>query len=438
MSSRRGRQRPKKSSRKRGKPASLQWWYIVLAIMIFAAGAKEFRSNIPTSIVMLAAACYMLYRTYARVKQAYVKQGNCDSVPACTQNASEPPIPEADKKYYQPDSYYTDIIASGTMFERKVIPFAERKKISYPSATGLYVAEILLLQYCSYGNYPHPETGYPGFWWFDYGIRNVEAALQSLAERGYIEFGSAADQLPALTVAQLKDLASKYEIPAKGKKADLVAAIRNGIPPEALESEIPDQKYKLTAKGQAELEANEYVTYMHSAPDKTVEDDTYGEPFNVWTINKALAEQNRTDWKNVIWEEYTRLSYKYMSEGKWGLYRNVRYSMFYFSMYEGRYTDALRFCSEVFFYDMNLDLPTIAPGVVRYAQRCYKKAGLSIDEASDLVSGAVAGLYSPERYVPYNDATHIIVALLSGDVGTAVAMLEQDYPDVNLQSLSKF
>ena len=57
-------------------------------------------------------------------------------------------IPEQDKKYYQQDSYYTDTVFTGTQFEKKVVLFENRKKTAIPSKTGLYPAEILLLEYC--------------------------------------------------------------------------------------------------------------------------------------------------------------------------------------------------------------------------------------------------------------------------------------------------
>lgn len=113
-------------------------------------------------------------------------------------------VPESEKKYYQPDGYYTAKIYEGTPFEKTVITFDERKKTSIPSERGLYVAEILLLEYCSYGKYPAPSNGYPGFWWFEYGIRDVAAALKSLELRGFIKYGSPYDTLTGWKVADLK------------------------------------------------------------------------------------------------------------------------------------------------------------------------------------------------------------------------------------------
>lgn len=166
--------------------------------------------------------------------------------------SSEPPIPAEEKRYYQPDSYYTALSYPGTQFERRVVPFQERKSISYPSKRGLYVAEILLLEYCSYGTYPHPRNGYPGFWWFEYGIRNVGYYLSELEKRGFLCMNS-----------------------QKGK-------------------------YWLTTLGEAELAENRYVPVMHKEKSKTTEDARFGPVFNVWEINRRMGKGHRSDWENII------------------------------------------------------------------------------------------------------------------------------------------
>ena len=49
-----------------------------------------------------------------------------------------------ERPYYQPDDYYTFYSYPGTEMATRVITFEERKKTSFPSARGLYVAEIML------------------------------------------------------------------------------------------------------------------------------------------------------------------------------------------------------------------------------------------------------------------------------------------------------
>ena len=93
-----------------------------------------------------------------------------------------------EKPFYQSDDYYTLESHPGTIMAQKVITFEERKKTTVPSASGLYVAEILLLEYCNTGTYPKPSNGYPEFWWFTYVIRDVGNVLKSLEQRGFIEW----------------------------------------------------------------------------------------------------------------------------------------------------------------------------------------------------------------------------------------------------------
>lgn len=41
-----------------------------------------------------------------------------------------------------------------------------------------------MLHHCN--NYPNPENGYPGYWWFKYGIRDVGSDFKSLETRRFI------------------------------------------------------------------------------------------------------------------------------------------------------------------------------------------------------------------------------------------------------------
>ena len=151
-------------------------------------------------------------------------------------------IPESEKKYYQKDDYYTKIVFDNSMFEKEVIPFEQRIKDSIPSATGLYVPEILMLHFCN--KFPNPTNGYPGYWWFKYGVRNVGAMLDSLVERGYI-------------IIDLKT-----------------------------------QKYKLTEKGEKEQQDNAYVYYMHSK--------SHDVRFTPWEMNKMLGNGDKERYIEIL------------------------------------------------------------------------------------------------------------------------------------------
>ena len=212
-----------------------------------------------------------------------------------------------ERPYYQPDNYYTYYSYPGTDMAIRVVTFDERKKSTYPSARGLYVAEIMLLEYCNHGKYPKPNGGYPGFWWFKYGIRDVGHALESLKDRGFIQWASKAGSLNGLKIDELKQLLIDACLPATGKKIELIDRIKAEIPDEKII--IPDYvpKYELTDLGRVELEENGYIPYMHKHSHLTTEDNRLGKTFTVWDINKLFPNGNAADWRKVVGEiEKTR------------------------------------------------------------------------------------------------------------------------------------
>lgn len=208
---------------------------------------------------------------------------------------SERPIPEDEQQYYRDEKYYT-----GGIFADAVVSFEERKKSTYPSKRGLYVPEILLLKYCTYGTYPHPRHGYPGFWWFEYGIRNVGAVLESLEARGFICYVPAKEGLSKLTVAQLKEMLLCFNLPTDGKKLELIKLLQDNVSETDLAAKMPSRKYMLTEKGRQELEENEYVPYMHDNKYKTNAFASADESYTVWDMNKDVHEKPQWDWKSLI------------------------------------------------------------------------------------------------------------------------------------------
>lgn len=216
--------------------------------------------------------------------------------------------PKLDKKAYQSDDNYANVIHEGTAFEHRVVTFEERKKTAIPSQRGLYPAEILLLEYCSKGTYPDPKNGYPSFWWFSYGISDVGAALKNLEERGYIELGSIYDSIGSLTVTQLKELLIAHNQTTTGKKAELVERVSATVPKISLINAGVQAKYKLTQIGRMELTENAYVPYMHSVHNKTVEGAKFGMEFNVWSINKLLGSGDKSNWKLVVDEQEQKMN----------------------------------------------------------------------------------------------------------------------------------
>lgn len=208
-------------------------------------------------------------------------------------------ISNSEKKFYQQDEYYTTKIFEDTPFEQDIVSFEERKKNSIPSKNGLYVSEILLLHYCSKSAYPNPRNGYPGFWWFKFGIRDVNAALKSLVERNFILLGPAKNALKGLTVDQLTELLKSNELSITGKKAELISRISDNISEDNLISLGVERKYTLTPIGQQELAENEYIPYMHRHSKNTT--------FTIWDLNRMLGSGDKSNFKEIINQKHAEI-----------------------------------------------------------------------------------------------------------------------------------
>ena len=207
-----------------------------------------------------------------------------------------------ERLYYQPDEYYVFETHPGSPVNHKVVTFEERKASTHPSKTGLYVAEIMLLDYCIKGKYPRPKGGYQGFWWFDYGIRDVGGALKSLEARGYIAWAPKARCLADFKVGELRELLKREGLPTSGKKEELLSRIAANISAERIPIDEKSLKYELTNLGVSELEDNGYVPYMHSHRHKTTEGLSGEHSFTVWDINALFPDGVEGDWRTVVGE----------------------------------------------------------------------------------------------------------------------------------------
>ena len=190
---------------------------------------------------------------------------------------------------------------NSTSDDSSVITFKDRKKISVPSRNGLFVAEILLLEYCKKGAYPKSDKKYPSFWWYEYGIKDVDHMLQSLEKRGYLRWAAPSETLHTLKLDQLKKIISDNGMTAKGNKANLISFIEANLSMDKVSMSVTlPQIYILTEKGITETEENGYVLYMHNHARKTIDDVHYSQNFNVWSVNRLFKSQNVSDWKSIV------------------------------------------------------------------------------------------------------------------------------------------
>ena len=224
-----------------------------------------------------------------------------------------------------------------------VIPVERRIKYAYPSKNnGLYPHEILVLDYAD--SFYTQDNDYQGFWWYRYGVKNVDSVLNSLLRKGLITVAPVAKTVEKRTVAALKEVLDSYGLNLKGKKAVLVQRVMEEIPADGLDRVFPKRLYMRTEKGETELKAEEYISYIHR---HDIED------LDIWRLNRLVYESpSRLSYRDIIWQYLNQRSQEHFSANDFGLYRNCRYSMALFLGEEGRIKGELEMLAEVVYFDL--------------------------------------------------------------------------------------
>lgn len=107
----------------------------------------------------------------------------------------------------------TEIISSPN---DEIIPVEKRMKNVITSKHGLYPHEVLLLDYAP--TYYTEGNLYPGFWWYSYGVRDVEKCLHSLLDRGFLKVGDLQSAINLENATVLKEELKKHGLKVSGKK----------------------------------------------------------------------------------------------------------------------------------------------------------------------------------------------------------------------------
>ena len=197
-----------------------------------------------------------------------------------------------DKKVKAGNIEVTVQMGAHTPSDNDIVPAEKRIKAAFPSRNnGLYPHEILVLDYAN--TFYTQGNNYQRFWWTRYGVKNIDAILHSLLYRGFIAVGPITATLEKKTVADLKAVLESHKLNSKGKKAILIQRIIHEVPADELDKLFPDRLYMRTEKGEAELEAEEYVSYIHR---HTIEN------LDIWSLNKLVySSPSNLPYRDVIW-----------------------------------------------------------------------------------------------------------------------------------------
>lgn len=226
----------------------------------------------------------------------------------------------------------------------EILPIENRILGQQPTCDGLYPHEVLILSYAprfaANGN-----NSYAGFWWYKYGIKDVETYLNSLKGKGYLQIGTIKDALQfeklPIIKAELKNRGCKVS----GKKAELIERLMEAAPENELNQIFTKRPYQLTKLGEEILRKYEWIPYIHS---HNLED------LDIWNLTNLVQKPPYyLKYQDKIWaylDERSRLHYR---DNNFGLYRNCRLSMSNFAKKEGNKEVAFFLLCEVIFYDLS-------------------------------------------------------------------------------------
>lgn len=300
----------------------------------------------------------------------------------------------------------------------QVIPVSERVKTAFVSKHGLYPHEILILDYAH--TFYTESNSFQGFWWYGYGVRDVQAILNSLVERGFLEIGDIRGTMEKQTTTVIKDVLKSYGLKTSGKKAEIIQRALDKIPGDELSKRFPQRTYKLTSLGQEELKSEDYIPYIHR----------HGYGLDIWSMNRLIHAESPKSYRDIIWEHLNNASMECLSENNWGLYRNCRLSMSEFLKEENRIKDSLALLAEVAYVDLsgasnNFDiqfldiiaqsffpyehsLATIAPGIISRIFECENKLNYTDEEFKSVLAKYMSKLHTPIQLFTIDECVTII------------------------------
>jgi hypothetical protein len=197
-----------------------------------------------------------------------------------------------------------------------VIPVEERIKSMVPSEQGLYPHEILALEYAP--KYYTSDNAFQGFWWYQYGVRDVQAVLASLEQRGFLQVGDLHAALTKQTVTAIKAVLKSRGLKLSGTKDELIQRALEEIPEEELNRRFPRRPYQLTETGMIALD--------EASPTKDLDEELAG---------------------------FDDEGIELLANGEFGQFRNNRYQMASLLQNEGRFEEAISVLAGVAYMDLS-------------------------------------------------------------------------------------
>lgn len=339
----------------------------------------------------------------------------------------------------------TEIIPSPA---EEIVPAEKRIQNATASKHGLYPHEVLVLDYAS--SYYTEGNSFQGFWWYRYGVRDVDKYLHSLFNRGFLKVGDLQSAIEKENATVIKDELKKHGLKMSGKKDELVQRLIAEVPHDELNSRFANRTYQLTELGKQALDEEGYVSYIHR---HTLED------LDIWSLNRIIHEPPYMPYRDKIWGYLNKRSMEHFTARNFGLYRNCRHHMSTFLVEENKIKDALSMLSEVVFYDLSglsnnydpqfLDIyaqsffpykdsiVTMVPGITSAVIHCKKELNLSDEELRTAMLDRMNRLSAPLHLFTPEECIDIVfmesredTEALTKIYAEAKRRFKQKYPDI--------
>ena len=320
----------------------------------------------------------------------------------------------------------TSPVFSVTLSQDEVIPIEKRIQGMTPSCDGLYPHEVLILSYAP--KFCDGENNFQGFWWYKYGIRDVQGVLTSLATQGYIKRGSITDAVNMEKLPVIKTELQKRNLKSSGKKADLIACLVENATEDELSSVFTKRPYALTETGEILLKKYEWIPFIHS---HGIED------LDIWNLTELVQTPPYTTYRDKIWGYLNRRGVEHIENRDYGLYRNCRFTMSEFVAEEDKSKTAFALLCEVVAYDLSglsngfrkefMDIyaksyfpyensiVTMAPGITSRIKQYAEKFGWTETDLRSQLIDAIEKIKLPFSLFTGEECADIVIAEIHED-----------------------
>lgn len=316
---------------------------------------------------------------------------------------------------------------------------------------GLYPHEILAIEYAP--KIWIGENKYQGFWWYQYGVKDVKSLLDSLLARGFVKEGSVFDSLQAYDFNELRRKTKELGIKAGGTRADIINRLSDSVSVEKLGILFPRRSYAVTEKGKEAIKDDGYVMFIHQHPN-------YGH--TIYSMNRLLNGNTR-DYQNRLFEQFQKQMLEHLQQSNYGLYRNDLMNIAGLIIEFGQFKSALTLYEEVAYWDLsglgngklNLEMSAqfwfpydktmlkIAPFIIQRIKECKEKLEMTDDDFYAFSQNVMNNLSAPFHVFMKEEVIRIIVCEMNNDLREvsgifeiAKQRLQQKYPQISFERRS--